>query len=429
MAESSEAKVEQAPETVEEPPVQEAPPAAEAEVVPLEEVKKEADSAEAPADAADGSSESPAPEAEEGAPPAETPPSLEPFKDPKQAVEVFCAALLPSLKALDVLISKLPETAELVEDSALDLNQKFQTLAASLNDQGSAIQEIVETASLLEVGDEKITFAEFAEMMNGTLGAAVQKILFISQSAMSMVYSLDDAMVALTHIDEFNVKIQGINKQTNLLSLNATIESARAGEAGKGFAVVANEVRTVSKQIAELSEEMRYRLGLVTSSVKEGYETLKKVADTDMSDSITAKDKLDALMESLLSQNDKFKAVLESAAETSRESSKVISGTIMGMQFQDRTSQYIGNSVEALKVINRHLDEAASQSQPLIADSTHEKENQALIKEIEDCFLLSEFRNHYLQNLGRAVEEVPTDTASSGAGDASADDDDDIDLF
>lgn len=69
-------------------------------------------------------------------------------------------------------------------------------------------------------------------------------------------------------IDSFIGLIEGVSEQTNLLSLNASIESARAGAAGRGFAVVATEVRALAHrtgeatgQIRELVEEIQARTG------------------------------------------------------------------------------------------------------------------------------------------------------------------------
>ena len=48
--------------------------------------------------------------------------------------------------------------------------------------------------------------------------------------------------LASKKIDDIN----GINRETTFLAVNALIEAARAGDAGKGFAVVANQVKYVA---------------------------------------------------------------------------------------------------------------------------------------------------------------------------------------
>ncbi|OCS93670.1 methyl-accepting chemotaxis protein [Caryophanon latum] len=62
--------------------------------------------------------------------------------------------------------------------------------------------------------------------------------------------------------------IRGISRQTNLLGLNASIEAARAGEHGAGFNIVAQEVRKLSMQTDESTEEIERALSSVQTNLQ-----------------------------------------------------------------------------------------------------------------------------------------------------------------
>lgn len=70
----------------------------------------------------------------------------------------------------------------------------------------------------------------------------------LSQKVSFCVQELGDETENINHILSM---IQGINKQTNLLAINASIEAVQAGESGKGFMVVAEEVRKLSVETQE----------------------------------------------------------------------------------------------------------------------------------------------------------------------------------
>lgn len=62
--------------------------------------------------------------------------------------------------------------------------------------------------------------------------------------------------------------INSVADQTKLLALNATIEAARAGEAGKGFAVVAGEVKQLSSQTSQATEEVSVQIADIQAATE-----------------------------------------------------------------------------------------------------------------------------------------------------------------
>ncbi|UEM05670.1 methyl-accepting chemotaxis protein [Skermanella rosea] len=280
----------------------------------------------------------------------------------------FCAF---QSRCLDSLRLEVQETSRIVEQSTLDISSGFRDLAASADEQGQRVQEIIANANIVELEGERVPIDQVMMLMQQILVEMVNNIVSLSMQAMRMVYLLDDVVQDVEVVGKFIGEIEEINQQTSFLALNASIEAARAGAAGKTFHVVAGEVRELSAGTAALAERMRQTVGAVSRGVARGYDILRTIAETDLSPQLLAKERIDLAMSGLIVQADHFTSVLGEAVTASADMSRNIGQIVVRLQFQDLAKQRLDHVVDgmlAMKAGLADLDAATRSASPALRD-------------------------------------------------------------
>ncbi len=215
-----------------------------------------------------------------------------------------------------------------------------------------------------------------------------------------MVYALDDVQNEIRSMQASIAQIDKINKQTNLLSLNAKIEAARAGAAGRGFAVVATEVGELARAVNTLSDTVKRQMTSVSEGLRRGDGLLHEISTIDMSEeNLKAQERIKVMIELLLAQNATIAAALRKTAATSEQMENAVSRAIIDMQFQDRVMQHIQNVTGALTVISRAGGLVAAKSMAECEVLPLASSEAALLQEIADQFTLSELRERFITTL------------------------------
>ncbi len=147
--------------------------------------------------------------------------------------------------------------------------QSVQLHQASLEQDRSA-EELVQ-----EVARVKVQLTDVAESSSQTR-SQTEEITRRIQSANVQMDALSSAMDDISanaqQITKIAKDIEDIAFQTNILSLNASVEAARAGAAGKGFAVVANEVKQLAAKSAEAAQSATEMVNNTKTIIQTGVE-------------------------------------------------------------------------------------------------------------------------------------------------------------
>ncbi|MEA5060152.1 hypothetical protein SDC9_160654 [bioreactor metagenome] len=98
----------------------------------------------------------------------------------------------------------------------------------------------------------------------GAMGQVEDAISSARQATATLLAQMEQIQQMLRQIEE-------VASQTNLLSLNASIEAARAGAAGKGFAVVADEVRSLAARSAQVAVKIQAVVNALAGATQEVY--------------------------------------------------------------------------------------------------------------------------------------------------------------
>lgn len=149
------------------------------------------------------------------------------------------------------------------------MNESFHSLSEQLESITTAIETVDQATKMIN---------DKAESSSTELNGLVASVKGIEDSFGDTQGKINSLMTSINRVTEITKFIGEISKQTNLLSLNASIEASRAGEAGRGFAVVANEIRNLADQSRSSSQGIDDLLHVINNEMRLVSETAENTS-------------------------------------------------------------------------------------------------------------------------------------------------------
>ena len=240
-------------------------------------------------------------------------------------------------QSLGNIVGRIRNSSDTMSANSYELNDtSSQTLAAN-NEISKAVEDVAEGSTgmassiskinenLEEMSRETKDINESVNEIKNQTAAVQDSSKIMNDKIKSMQDSsrkMDDGISAISkRIETVNTTvdkvsnivsvIEEISSETNLLSLNASIEAARAGDAGKGFAVVAQEIRVLSDNTNTELENIKQ----IISSLVEECRYCVQASGTIVEDNAKQKEEIKAVLDEFGALDEQIQKTAEKADE------------------------------------------------------------------------------------------------------------------
>lgn len=240
-------------------------------------------------------------------------------------------------QSLGSIVGKIRNSSDTMSSNSYELNDtSSQTLAAN-NEISKAVEDVAEgstgmAASISKINENLLEMSNETKDINASVDEIKNQTVAVQDSSKIMndkiksmqdsSHKMDEGISAISkRIETVNTTvdkvsnivsvIEEISSETNLLSLNASIEAARAGDAGKGFAVVAQEIRVLSDNTNMELENIKQ----IISSLVEECRYCVQASGTIVEDNAKQKEEIKAVLDEFGSLDEQIQKTAEKAEE------------------------------------------------------------------------------------------------------------------